>query len=212
MRTQSIAAVFLTALAASGHLYAHDVLDDLIEARDLICEFNITGRPRSVLRRMVEGERFDMLLVIEAIDPASGKARAVSSKQAGAKSLRYYRTASAVHFVQDLETSVVVTTVSGCENWGRKGDADLCVRYKALNSWHFDTSVHRDPDKSFDRLGTSSYYGFCEPWYLNGVRTVERSGELQQRAESKQAGSGLALSRSDSFLPSIDAARRRHKP
>lgn len=165
--------VLIAAFAAAAPASAHDALDDLIDARDLICEFHVTGRPRSLLRRMVEGERFDMLLVIEAIDPARGGARAISSRQTGAKSLRYYRTSSAVHFVQDLAGSVVVTTVKGCEKWGRKGDAQLCVRYRALNSWHFDTTVHRDPDKSFDRLGTSSYYGSCEPWHLNGITAVE---------------------------------------
>jgi len=188
MKIHSTAAVFLSALAASGPLAAHDALDDLIEARDLICEFHITGIARSMLRRMVEGERFDMLLVIEAIDPGSGKARAVSSRQTGAKSVRYYKTGSAVHFVQDVATSVVVTTVTGCEKWGRKGDEDLCVRYKALNSWHFDTSVHRDPDKVFGKLGTSSYYGSCEPWYLNGVTTVESGREsprLSDRGDTR---------------------------
>jgi hypothetical protein len=175
MRIQSTAAVLLTALAAPG--LAHDALDDLIKAKDLICEFHITGAPSSMLRRMVEGERFDMLLVIEAIDPGSGEARSVSSRQVGRKNLRYYKTRNAVHFVQDLATSVVVTTVNGCEKWGSKEGEELCVRYRALNSWHFDTSVHREPDKVFDKLGTSSYYGSCEPWYLNGVTTVEQGRE-----------------------------------
>jgi hypothetical protein len=174
MRTRFTTVAFLLALAAPAS--AHDALDDLVEARDLICEFRITGMPSSLLRRMVEGERVDMLLVIEGIDPGSGQARAVSSKQVGRKSLRYYKTASAVHFVQDLATSVVVTTVNACEKWGRKGGEELCVRYRALNSWHFDTSVHRDPDKVFGNLGTSSYHGWCEPWYLNGVTTAESGG------------------------------------
>jgi hypothetical protein len=188
MKNRLNAAVFLTALAASGPLIAHDALDELIDARDLICEFRITGVPHSLLRSLVGGEQFDMLLVIEAIDPASGWARAVSSKQTGAKSLRYYRTANAVHFVQDLASSVVVTTVTGCEKWANKGGEELCMRYRALNSWHFDTSVHRDPDKAFARLGTSSYHGSCEPWHLNGVTTVENGREparLGVRAEAR---------------------------
>ena len=174
MRTRLIHAVIPTLLAVPGPLFAQDPLEGVIEARDLICQFHNTGAPRSLLRQLVEGERFDMLLVIEAIDPGSGRARSVSSRQTGAKGLRYYKTGSAVHFVQDLGESVVVTTVTGCEKWGRKGGAELCVRYRALNSWHFDTSVHRDPDKAFARLGTSSYHGTCEPWYMNGVTTVER--------------------------------------
>jgi hypothetical protein len=187
MKIRFKAIVFLSALAAPAPAISHDDLDDLIEARDLICEFHITGVPRSLLRTMVEGERFDMLMVIEAIDPARGNARAVSSRQTGAKTLRYYRTGSAVHFVQDLATSVVVTTVKGCDKWGRKGDTELCVRYKALNSWHFDTSVHRNPDQVFDRLGTSSYHGFCEPWYLNGITTAKRdeAPKIRGRADTK---------------------------
>lgn len=182
-------AVFLAALAATGPSLAEDALADLIDAKDLICEFHITGVPRSLLRSIAGNEHFDMLLVIEAIDPGSRRARAVSSRQTGAKALRYYKTGSAVHFVQDLASSVVVTTVTGCEKWGRKGEAALCVRYRALNSWHFDTSVHRDPDKAFARLGTSSYYGSCEPWHLNGVITVEKSREalmLSRRAKARE--------------------------
>lgn len=177
MRNRFDTAVVLTALAASGPVFADDALDELIDAKDLICEFHVTGVPRSLLRSLVGGEHFDMLLVIEAIDPATGHARAVSSKQTGAKGLRYYKTSSAVHFVQDLAASVVVTTITGCEKWGRKDGKALCVRYRALNSWHFDTSVHRDPDKAFAKLGTSSFHGACEPWYLNGVTTVERGRE-----------------------------------
>lgn len=173
MRIRFIAAGFLAALAVPGS--AHDIQDGVIEAKDLICQFHNTGVPRSMLRQMVEGERFDMLLVIEAIDPASGRARSVSSRQTGTKSLRYYKTRTAVHFVQDLGSSVVVTTITSCEEWGRKGEEELCVRYRALNSWHFDMSVHRDPDAAFGKLGTSSYYGSCEPWYLNGVTTVEHT-------------------------------------
>ena len=188
MRNRLDAAVVLAALVASGSALARDALDELIEARDLICEFHSTSAPRSLLRSVVEGERFDMLLVIEAIDPSSGRARAVSSKQTGAQSLRYYKTGSAVHFVQDVASSVVVTTVTGCEKWGRKYEEARCMRYRAFNTWHFDASVHHDPDKAFSKLSTSSYYGSCEPWYLNGVTTLEHEREaprLGGRAEAR---------------------------
>jgi hypothetical protein len=185
MKGRFILAVCLTALAAPGS--AHDALDGIAEAKDLICEFKNTGSARSMLRQMLEGEHFDMLQVIEAIDPDSGGARSVSSRQIGTKPLRYYKTGKAVHFVQDLGQSVVVTTITGCEQWGRnRENQTLCVRYRALNSWHFDISVHRDPDAAFGKLGTSSYQGSCEPWYLNGVTTVERAREglkLSQRTQ-----------------------------
>ena len=86
MRTRFIAAGFMAVLAVPGS--AHDTLDGVIEAKDLICQFHNTGMPRSMLRQMAEGDRFDMLLVIEAIDPTSGRARSVSSRQTGSKSLR----------------------------------------------------------------------------------------------------------------------------
>jgi hypothetical protein len=169
--------VLLAALSAAGPLRAGNALDDLIDAKDLICEFHNTGAPTSMLRNLVEGERYDMLLVIEAINRTENRARATSSKRVGTKGVRLYKTGKLVHFVQDLSESVVVTTVTGCEKWGRKAGQRVCMRYKAFNSWHFDTTVHRDPDRSFENLNTSSYHGACEPWYLNGVTTSDRDRE-----------------------------------
>ncbi len=173
MRPFPRAALLLAGLCALwGSARADEALDELVAARDLICEFHNTGAPRSLLRGLVEPERFDMLLVIEDIDPHAARARAVASDQVGAKRLRVYQTGSAVHFVQDRGRSVVVTTVTSCERWAQKGAQETCVRYRALNSWHFDMSVHRDPDAAFRKLSTSSYYGSCEPWYLDGVHSV----------------------------------------
>jgi hypothetical protein len=192
------ATALLAVLSAAGPLRAENALDDLIDAKDVICEFHNTGAPTSMLRSLVDGERYDMLLVIEAINRAENRARATSSKSVGTKGVRLYRTGKLVHFVQDLSESVVVTTVTGCEKWGRKAGQRLCVRYKAFNSWHFDTSVHRDPDRSFENLNTSSYYGACEPWYLNGVTTSDRDREALKLTGRRETQTPLSLQQDES--------------
>lgn len=209
MTARLTAAIFLAAFAASGPLRADNSLDGVIEARDLICEFNTTGAPASRLRRMVEGERYDMLMVIEAMKSGASSAKATSSRQAGTKRVRVYKTASAVHFVQDLSESVVVTSVTGCQKWGRKGGEKYCARYRALNSWHFDTTVHRDPDAAFARLKTSSYNGTCEPWYLNGVTTERDREALRLTGRSAPPELPSALQASQDLDMGDDAARQR---
>jgi hypothetical protein len=191
------ATVLLAALSAPGALRAANALDDLIDAKDVICEFHNTGVPASMLRNLVEGDHYDMLLVIEAINRTENRARATSSKRVGTKGVRLYKTGKLIHFVQDLSESVVVTTITGCEKWGRKMGQRQCVRYKAFNSWHFDTTVHRDPDRSFENLKTSSYYGTCEPWYLNGVTTSERDREALKLTGRSAAQAPLSLRREE---------------
>ena len=207
MKAKLTATLCFAALAASGSLRAQTALDGLIDSKDVICEFRNTGAPESLLRKLVEGERYDMLLVIEAIDPLTNRARATSSKQVGTKGVRLYKSGSAVHFVQDLSESVIVTTVTGCEKWGRKSGQKLCVRYRALNSWHFDTSVHRNPDASFEKLKTSSYHGTCEPWYLNGVATTQRDREALKLTGRSAPAQPQKLQAAQHFEMGDDAAR-----
>ena len=140
-------------------------LDQLIEARDLICHFRKAGASPAPFPR--RGPEFDMMQVIEKIDAVAKTARSVSTSSVGRKSLSVYRTDTRVHFVQRLERSVVVTTVEACETWRTKRGIESCTRYRALNAWHFDQTVHLDPDASFLKLPGVSYTGHCEPWYLD---------------------------------------------
>ena len=155
------------ALLAAAPAQAAVAVEQLVEAHDLVCEFYRTEDWATVAARLALGDRSDMLMVIENIgrDPAS--ARVISSRAAGQRSLRRYAGDTGVHFVEDRAESVVVTTLLGCEDWKRKRGREVCVRYSALNSWHFDTSVHADADRAFRRLGASSYRGVCEPWDPN---------------------------------------------
>ncbi|OGA04273.1 MAG: hypothetical protein A3I00_04230 [Betaproteobacteria bacterium RIFCSPLOWO2_02_FULL_64_12] len=161
MKTARWIASALAALASpqAPGVTAYEALKD---ARDLICEFNRAGAAASRSRDP------DMLMVIENIVATREAARIVSSRSVGAKPVRVYATGTGVHFVQDLSESVIVTTVLACDQWRVNKDGKaLCRRFAAVNAWHFDQSVHRNPDRAFLRLPGTSYAGFCEPWNLD---------------------------------------------
>ena len=161
MKTASWILPVLAGLAVPQALgvTAYDALKD---AREVICEFKKTGVVRS------QGRDPDMLMVIENIEAAPNRARIVSSRSVGAIPVRVYASATGVHFVQDLSDSVIVTTVLACDEWKvNKNGKAVCRRFAAVNAWHFDQSVHLNPDRAFLRLPGTSYAGFCEPWNLD---------------------------------------------
>jgi hypothetical protein len=160
------AAVLLAAGFTQISLAAIPV-DQLVEARDLVCEFYNVPDWASAEARFALRDRSDMLMVIENIRGDPESARAVNSRTVGKRSLRRYSGETGVHFVEDRHDSVVVTTLLACEDWERKRGREICIRYSAQNAWHFDTSVHQDADKAFRKLGASSYRGVCEPWNPN---------------------------------------------
>lgn len=162
-----LAGLALTAALAPAHALPPVSLDQLIEARDLVCEFYNTQDWATVAARLALGDRSDMLMVIENVRRNPATARVVTSLTAGRRSVQRYAGDTGVHFVEDRLESVVVTTLTGCDRWKRKRGRDVCARYSALNAWHFDTSVHADADRAFRRLGESSYRGVCEPWDPN---------------------------------------------
>ena len=104
-----------------------------------------------------------MLMVIENIRSDPDSARAVQTRSTGAHPLRRYAGETGVHFVEDLQGSVVVTTLLACEDRRRKSGREVCIRYSAASAWHFDSRVHRDPDAAFRRV-PSGMRGVCEPW------------------------------------------------
>jgi hypothetical protein len=134
----------------------------LIDAREVICEFQKTGvAPRG-------GSEPDMLLVVEEIEANARGTRVVSSRSVGAKPVRVYPSDTGVHFVQDESGSVIVTTVLACNDWRVKADGRrTCRRFPAVNAWHFDRSVHQNPDRAFLRQPGTSYSGYCEPWNVD---------------------------------------------
>jgi hypothetical protein len=167
-RISGVALLAALALTPAGAGSAPNLPEhqQLIDARDLICHFRKAGAPAPKLFSQWEPES-DLMIVIEDIDGEAKTARAVSTRSAGRKPLNMYQTETRVHFVQQVERSVVVTTVEGCETWRSRRGERVCQRYRAVNAWHFDESVRRDPDRSFLRLPGTSYQGHCEPWKLD---------------------------------------------
>jgi hypothetical protein len=165
MKRRSPRALALAAaLLGAPHAAAAGVLEELTLARDLICAFNRSGP----IVRPAPAKRIndDLMVVIEGIGIEPGAASVTSSRGVGAKAARVYATEARVHIVEDVNNSVVVTTVLACEAWKDEPERSMCRRFPAVIAWHFDRSVHVDPDRSFLGLPGSSYTGHCEPWNL----------------------------------------------
>lgn len=131
-------------------------LAELARTGDLICELRASGP----LGRRPSAE---MLLIIDGVSTKQAKARTFSSRRAGAHAVQIYAGETGVHLVEDVTGSVIVTTLLNCEARSKSG---RCQRYAAVNAWHFDQSVHRDPDKAFRRLPGTSYSGYCDAWRM----------------------------------------------
>ena len=93
--------------------------------------------------------------------------RMVTSATIGTRSLRVYSGDTGVHFVEDVNASVKVTSILSCMRWNTSSKGRQCVRYEAVNRWHFDNSVHRNADQSYLSVAENSYTGWCEPWRID---------------------------------------------
>lgn len=157
-----------TAAAAAGEPAR---LAQVERSGDLVCEFNTSGQTRT--KRTP-----DLLLIVEQNrGTAPGTARLVSSRGGGAggvREARLYAGDTGVHLVENVSSSVRVTTLLACENESGEGNKRRCTRYAAVNAWHFDDSVRRDPDAAFRKLPGTSYHGFCDAWHMGEARVVER--------------------------------------
>jgi len=146
---------------------APEGVEDAMRAGDLICEFN-SGYTRMTLADAMHGRPpAELLLVYEAIDPLTGRAHVVSTRSPGRKTVSARKTDLAVHLIENVNASVMVTTLTKCEGWRVKNGVETCVRFAARHAWHFDTTVHKDPDASFERQPRGAYSGFCEYWNVN---------------------------------------------
>ena len=137
----------------------------VLAAGELICEFQ-TGYQRSLIADLVEPPRAGFLLIYEAVHAST--AQVVSTLKPGRKAVRVHATEQAVHLVEDVGASVMVTTLTSCTAWKFKGGEDVCVRFAAQHGWHFDTvAYHKDPDAALARRPSGAYTGACEPWKVD---------------------------------------------
>ena len=165
-RTLSVFA--FAAIAASASAGETARLAQVERSGDLVCEFNKSGETR------VKRSPDLMLIVEQNRGTVPGTARLVSSKSSGAREARLYAGDTGVHLVENVASSVRVTTLLSCENESGEGNKRRCTRYAAVNAWHFDDSVRRDPDAAFRKLPGTSYHGFCDAWHMGEARIVER--------------------------------------
>jgi hypothetical protein len=164
MRPRAHSALLLTAWLCAPLATAATVIEDLALARDLICSFRKSG-PVPVPPSMQTRDD-DLMLIIEGIGVDPQTANVTSSRTVGPKPARVYASDARVHIVEDLNESVMVTTVLDCDTWKTGSEPRKCVRFAAVIAWHFDRSVHKNPDRTFLALPGSSYAGHCEPWNL----------------------------------------------
>ena len=135
---------------------------------DLVCEFNKSGETRAKSTP-------DLMLIVEQNrGTVPGTARLVSSRSSGGREARLYAGDTGVHLVENVASSVRVTTLLSCENESGEGNKRRCTRYAAVNAWHFDDSVRRDPDAAFRKLPGTSYHGFCDAWHMGSARVINR--------------------------------------
>ena len=135
----------------------------VLAAGELICEFQ-AGYKRSLIADLVrEPVRVEFLLVYESVEPT--QAQVLSTRKPGRKFVRVHATDQAVHLVEDVGASVMVTTLTSCTRWKVRDGEDVCVRFAAQHGWHFDSaSYHSEPDAALARRPSGAYTGVCEPW------------------------------------------------
>jgi len=160
-------ALLLAAWLCAPLACAASVFEDLALARDLICSFRKSG-PAPVPPPLRTRDD-DLMVIIEGIGVQPGTANVTSSRAVGPKPARVYASDGSggrVHIVEDVNDSVMVTTVLDCESRKAGGKPGKCMRFAAVIAWHFDRTVHKNPDRTFLALPGSSYAGHCEPWNL----------------------------------------------
>jgi hypothetical protein len=143
---------------------------DFSRTGDLICDMHVSSRPPGG-----GAPRTDLMLIFDEVNSKPGTARVISSDHAGGRRVRIYSGETGVHLVEDINGSVVVTTLLGCELRSGKG---RCLRYAAVMAWHFDTSVYLNPDLAFRRLPVTSFSGTCEAWKMDVVSSPEHTGSI----------------------------------
>ena len=160
------ALLLLPALLAQA---APEGLRDALGAGELICEFRAGDRGETPADLRYAGAPPDLLLVYEQVRPAArngeaGSAQVLSTRNPGRKEVSLRSTALAVHLMQSVGPSVMVTTLTGCSDWRLQRGEQRCLRFAARHAWHFDTSALHTPDAAEARAPRGAYQGSCEAW------------------------------------------------
>jgi len=151
------------AAGASAHGISHaDDFDDLVNATTIHCEFFASARPADAPIARAGASTPEVLVHYAGMSRDRTRARVVSTRRAGSREVTVVRTDKAVHFVDHAAGVYMVTTVFGCNERDWRTNARRCVSFGAVNSRHFDTSVHWQPDLVFERYRHLASHGFCD--------------------------------------------------
>jgi hypothetical protein len=133
-----------------------------LAAGELICEFS-DGYRKSLLADIAgDPPRTELVLVYEGV--RGDRAEVLSSRQPGRRPVQVRPGGDHVHFIQAEGPSVRVTTLTGCLRTRLRADGEVCTRFSAQHSWHFDTAAHLDPEGALRRQPPGAASGVCEPW------------------------------------------------
>ena len=147
--------------AALGALAHANDFDDLVNANAIHCEFfSAAGSPSYPIGRTDPTP--DFLVHYAGMNRDRTRARAVSTRGAGSREVIVVRTDKAVHFVAHAAGVYMVTTIFGCSERDLRTSARKCISFDAVNSRHFDASVHWQPDHVFERDRHLASHGFCD--------------------------------------------------
>lgn len=132
---------------------------NLVQSRYVHCAFykayEVDARTGDLL--LVEG-RSQSLTHFQAI--RGGYARQISTRVAGARSVKVFDGGKYLHFVDHVAGMFVLTTVYGCLD--RDPKSGTCISYGATQSRHFDARVLSDPDLVYETLKDVADPGFCD--------------------------------------------------
>jgi len=136
--------------------------DDLVKARSIHCEFFPSLRPADMPFGGSDDLRADVLVYYGGMNRERTRARVLSTRRAGSREVVVVRTNKAIHFVDHVAGMFTVTTVFGCNQRDSHTSTRRCLSYGAVNSRHFDASVHWQPDSVFERYRHLASHGFCD--------------------------------------------------
>ena len=151
-----------TAVALTFSASRADDFDDLIDATAIHCEFFAAVRPADAPIARTGSFSPEVLVHYAGMNRSRTRARVVSTRRAGSQEVSVVRTDKAVHFVDHVAGVYMVTTVFGCNERDARTNARRCVSFGAVNSRHFDASVHWQPDEVFERYRHLASHGFCD--------------------------------------------------
>jgi hypothetical protein len=153
------------AAVAQGSPPASD-FESLINASAIHCEFFPGIRPADEPQARNGKEAPELLVHYAGMNRDRTRARVVSTRGAGSREVVVVRTEKAVHFVEHAAGMFMVTTVFGCNARDLRTDARRCISFGAVNSRHFDASVHWQPDQVFERYRHLGSHGFCDHSFI----------------------------------------------